>query len=217
MHKQKSRIFFRLFCLERIIFYNLIQVIALNYILLSSGGLLCMFFLWISIVSLTEQERRASVIYLLGGMGRMGLLMTPRLGPRVRIGVVTTNIELVPDPRGEDKAVIDFCFRCKKCAVNCPVHAIPDGDPEDINGVRRWQINQEACYIYWTTVGTDCGRCVAVCPFSHPDNLFHRFVRWGIRHSWLINKLALPLDELFYGKKPARGPIPKWLVPYCNK
>ncbi len=147
----------------------------------------------------------------LGEIGRMGLLMTPRLGPRVRIGVVTTNAELIPDERKEDPSLTDFCFRCKKCALNCPAGAIPEGAPEKIDGVRRWQIKQEACYTYWTTVGTDCGRCVAVCPYSHPDNAFHRLVRWGIRHSWLIHKLALPLDALFYGKKPARGRVPEWL------
>ena len=147
----------------------------------------------------------------LGEIGRMGLLMTPRLGPRVRIGVVTTNVELIPDERKEDPSVMDFCLRCKKCALNCPVGAIPEGTPEMIDGVRRWQIKQEACYTYWATVGTDCGRCVAVCPYSHPDNAFHRMVRWGIKRSWLINKLALPLDELFYRKKPVRGQVPEWL------
>ncbi|MCD6201501.1 MAG: 4Fe-4S dicluster domain-containing protein [Bacteroidales bacterium] len=147
----------------------------------------------------------------LGEIGRMGLLMTPRLGPRVRIGVVTTNMELIPDERKEDPSVTDFCLRCKKCALNCPVGAIPEGAPEKIDGVKRWQIKQEACYTYWVTVGTDCGRCVAVCPYSHTDNAFHRMVRWGIRRSWLINKLALPMDELFYGKKPARGRVPEWL------
>jgi reductive dehalogenase len=147
----------------------------------------------------------------LGEIGRMGLLMTPRLGPRVRIGVVTTNMELLPDGRKDDPAMTDFCYRCKKCAVNCPAQAIPHDPPALINGVRRWQINQEACYTYWTITGTDCGRCVAVCPFSHPDNLFHRFVRWGIKHSFLINRLSLPVDELFYGKKPPAGPIPRWL------
>lgn len=147
----------------------------------------------------------------LGEIGRMGLLMTRKTGPRVRIGVVTTNMELVPDRRREEPAMIDFCNRCKKCAVNCPAQAISHDPPAVINGVRRWQINQEACYTYWTITGTDCGRCVAVCPYSHPDNLFHRMVRWGIRHSLLVNRLALPMDELFYGKRPAPWKVPRWL------
>ena len=51
----------------------------------------------------------------LGEIGRMGLLMTPELGPRVRLGVVTTDIPLVPDPAGYAPAVLDFCRACKKC------------------------------------------------------------------------------------------------------
>ncbi len=36
----------------------------------------------------------------LGELGRMGLLMTPRLGPRVRLGVVTTDMPLASDDAG---------------------------------------------------------------------------------------------------------------------
>ena len=61
----------------------------------------------------------------LGEIGRMGLLITPELGPRVRLAVVTTDLPLVADERKYDKSVLDFCSRCKKCADNCPAKAIP--------------------------------------------------------------------------------------------
>ena len=38
----------------------------------------------------------------------MGLLMTPRLGPRVRIAVVTTDLELLPDKATPDASMIDL-------------------------------------------------------------------------------------------------------------
>jgi len=41
-----------------------------------------------------------------------------------------------------------------------------------------------------------------VCPYSHPDNWFHRIIRFGIRNNVLFRRLAIPLDDLFYGKKP---------------
>jgi len=44
----------------------------------------------------------------LGEIGRMGLLMTPKLGPRVRIAVVTTDIPLVVDARKFDPTITDF-------------------------------------------------------------------------------------------------------------
>ena len=138
----------------------------------------------------------------LGEIGRMGLLMTPSVGPRVRIAVVTTDMPLMPSPVRPDPATIDFCRRCDKCAVVCPGRSIPFGMEKEAGGAIRWQINSESCYTYWCQAGTDCGRCVIVCPFSHPDNWFHRLVRFGIRNSWIFRRLALPLDDLFYGKRP---------------
>jgi reductive dehalogenase len=138
----------------------------------------------------------------LGEIGRMGLLMTPSLGPRVRIAVVTTDMPLEPTPAKPDISVTDFCRRCEKCAIVCPGRSIPFGPERKIDGVLRWQIHSESCFTYWCQAGTDCGRCVVVCPFAHPDNWFHRLVRSGIRNSRVFRRLALPLDDLFYGKRP---------------
>ena len=147
----------------------------------------------------------------LGEIGRMGLLMTPRLGPRVRIAVVTTDFPLELDERRPDPSLIDFCRHCEKCATACPGLAIPKGDRSKIEGVRRWQISQEKCFTFWCQVGTDCARCVKVCPYSHPDNFLHNAVRLGIRRSLLFRRIALRLDDLFYGKLPPPARMPEWL------
>ncbi len=152
----------------------------------------------------------------LGEIGRMGLLMTPGLGPRCRIAVVTTDLPLVASVAGisgqatgdsasrmsSDPSVIDFCRRCEKCASVCPSQSIPLGDKSEMDGVKRWKLDSESCFTYWCQAGTDCGRCMIVCPYSHPDNWFHRFIRFGIRNNFLFRRLALPLDDLFYGQKP---------------
>ncbi len=147
----------------------------------------------------------------LGEIGRMGLLMTPELGPRVRIAVVTTDLPLIPDRRHRDPAVIEFCRHCKKCAEACPSRAISFDERSDIDGARRWQINQEKCYTYWSSVGTDCGRCVKVCPYSHPDNMMHNLVRRGIRRSSLFRRMAVALDDFFYGAVPPPLDPPEWM------
>ncbi|MCP4425473.1 MAG: 4Fe-4S dicluster domain-containing protein [Chloroflexi bacterium] len=147
----------------------------------------------------------------LGEVGRMGLLMTPELGPRVRIAVVTTQIPLTPTPRQRDRTMIDFCVRCKKCADVCPSHSISFEDREEIDGVMRWQINSESCFTYWCTVGTDCGRCMRVCPYSHPNNFLHNTVRWGIRQSAVFREFALKMDDFFYGREPKPIAPPIWL------
>jgi reductive dehalogenase len=146
----------------------------------------------------------------LGEIGRMSLLMTPRQGPRVRLGVVTTDLALKPTSRKPDPAVIDFCNICKKCAENCPSRSIPFDERQMIDGALRWKLNEETCFRYWNAVGTDCGRCMAVCPYSHPDNMAHNLVRWGTAHSGAFRRLALWMDDLFYGVKPAGRAAPGW-------
>lgn len=147
----------------------------------------------------------------LGEIGRMGLLMTPKLGPRVRIGVVTTDLELEEDEYIPNNSAIDFCVMCKKCAECCPSQSIQFENPVSINGVKRWQINSEACFTYWCKAGTDCGRCMAVCPYSHPNQALHNFIRWGIKNSRFFRKIAVLLDDFFYARKPKPHKLPSWL------
>jgi len=147
----------------------------------------------------------------LGEIGRMGLLMTPNLGPRVRIAVVTTDLFLTATERKFDPTVLHFCGICKKCADICPPRAIPAGGPEAVEGVSRWRIDQEACFAFWCSVGTDCGQCVKVCPYSHPDNLLHNLVRWGLKRSWIFRHFALRMDDLLYGRRPGPSKLLSWL------
>lgn len=101
----------------------------------------------------------------LGEIGRNGILTTKDYGSRVRLGLVTTDLELVPD-KPVEFGLQDFCQTCNLCARRCTGGAIPRGDKSIIDGVERWQIVQEDCYRTWRDVGTDCGICIKVCPFS---------------------------------------------------
>ena len=147
----------------------------------------------------------------LGEIGRMGILMTPRLGPRVRIGVVTTDAPLIRSSRKPDSSIMKFCSICKKCADTCPGKAISRDSQKMINGALQWTINQELCFTYWCKVGTDCGRCIAVCPYSHPDNFLHAIVRVFVRSAPLFRRLAYILDDWLYGRKPPSRSIPDWM------
>jgi reductive dehalogenase len=147
----------------------------------------------------------------LGSIGRMGLLMTPTLGPRVRLGVVTTDLPLLPAARWVDTSALDFCRVCEKCADCCPIHAIPKGDRQEIDGVLRWRINADLCFRYWNATGSDCGRCMAVCPYSRPDVLAHNVVRWAVRRSGAARRAAVWLDGVFYGAVPRSKPYPGWI------
>jgi reductive dehalogenase len=147
----------------------------------------------------------------LGEIGRMGLLMTPEVGPRVRLGVVTTDAPLVPSAPTRDETVLDFCAVCEKCAEACPSAAIPRGPRRNVDGVPRWRIDQESCFGYWCSIGTDCARCLRVCPYSHPDDALHRLVRAGVRRSAPFRRAALKLDDLFYGRRPPTRNLEDWM------
>ena len=99
------------------------------------------------------------------------------------------------------------------CADACPSRAISFDDRVEIDGVKRWQINSEACFTYWCTVGTDCALCMRACPYSHPDNFLHNAVRAGIKQSALFRELALKMDDFFYGRVPAPAEDQPWLNP----
>lgn len=149
----------------------------------------------------------------LGTIGRMGLLMTPKLGPRVRIAVVTTNLELVVNTKPHDSSVIQFCEICKKCATNCPSQSISFNSAKKTKEWSRWKIDHEKCFTYWNKIGTDCGKCIAVCPYSHPNNFIHNLVRWMIKRNRYNHWLALKLDDYFYGGKPVSKSPKPWMLP----
>jgi len=135
----------------------------------------------------------------LGELGRMGLLIHPRLGPGVRLGVVTVDAELLADEPG-DWGIADFCRSCEKCAKLCPAGAIPCGTTSIVRGAEKWPISPERCYHYWRTQGSDCGTCLRVCPFTKPDSPLHRFVRKTVARTSRFNSVFLKMDDLFYGR-----------------
>ena len=134
----------------------------------------------------------------LGGFGWSNLFLTKKYGPRVRYSVVTTDME-IPVLEDESLDFLQFCNICRKCATNCPSRSINPEKPDKINADR--------CYMYWNSVGTDCGRCIAVCPMGHP---------WGPLKSLALRsvpgaRLLKILDDVFYGRKPVSLKLSAWM------
>ena len=154
----------------------------------------------------------------LGELGRHNILIADRFGTRVRIGAVTMAAPLRADRR-RNLGVRAFCARCRKCADNCPPRALSAGSPVDVNGVEKWPTDVERCYRYWRLMGTDCGVCMAVCPFSHPDNALHNAVRRLARALPGLAPAFVWADDAVYGRawdrrrglfrrRPARPSVP---------
>ena len=137
----------------------------------------------------------------LGDWSRMGLLVTPEFGPRVRLCKVFTDLPLSPDmykPLG----VVDFCKDCETCARRCPSQALPFGGMTEVgpnisshSGVRKWYVDAPKCHDYWLRNRTDCSVCIRVCPFNKPPGIVHDAVRATIRRTTLLNRLFVRMDK----------------------
>jgi reductive dehalogenase len=136
----------------------------------------------------------------LGELGRHGYLISQRFGARIRLGAVTTDLPLIAD-KPITFGVQDFCEKCLKCATLCPSASIPKAGKTVVRGVEKWQLDAESCLHYWRKIGTDCGLCMKVCPFSHPGSFVHRLIREGIRRSSFARTVSVYGDDLFYGKR----------------
>ena len=139
----------------------------------------------------------------LGELGRNGILVTEKFGPRVRLCKVFTDLPLVPD-QPQFFGVERFCELCKKCAQHCPSKAIPFGERtteaitiSNNSGVNKWMINPEQCYRFWGANRTDCANCIRVCPFNQKPGWHHDIARYFIKHLPALNPLFLWLHSVF--------------------
>jgi len=135
----------------------------------------------------------------LGEVGKNGVLISPKFGPRGSFPIVTTDLPLIPDNQA-DPGIQEFCRTCNKCARACPVRAIPTGAPVVVNGLSKWPVDGNKC---WTFIKSNpkCMACMGACPFNKKDLAIHRLAGWFIaRKSVVANWLLVRLDDaLGYG------------------
>ena len=145
----------------------------------------------------------------LGELGRNGLLITEKYGPRVRLCKVFTDLPLVAD-EPIDLGVQHFCEICGKCAKHCPGQALQKGTRTDqaidistSRGLLKWPVNSEKCLSWWYKSGTTgCANCIRVCPYNKPQGLLHAFVRGILKRSSLFDRAILKGDDLMgYGNQ----------------
>ena len=85
-------------------------------------------------------------LLLLSGLGevsRIGeVILNPFLGPRLKSGVVTTDLPLAHD-KAIDFGLQSFCEQCNKCARECPSGAITAGPKLMFNGYEIWKSDSQ--------------------------------------------------------------------------
>jgi reductive dehalogenase len=123
-------------------------------------------------------------LLLLSGLGevsRIGeVILNPYLGPRLKSGVVTTDMPLAHD-RPIDFGLQRFCESCNKCARECPSGAITAGPKLMFNGYEIWKSDSQKCATYRITTkgGAMCGRCMKTCPWNLEGLFAEKPFRWA--------------------------------------
>jgi epoxyqueuosine reductase len=118
----------------------------------------------------------------MGEAARNGILLTPELGPNIRLAAVITDLDLEADKPINTK-VQHFCEECKICADSCPSGSISHADKPDavVRGYRKFAFNQDGCWKLWrqgpTETGMGCRVCIAVCPYTRKNNWIHALVK----------------------------------------
>jgi epoxyqueuosine reductase len=142
----------------------------------------------------------------LGEYGKHGLVITPEFGTSVRFGKIFTDMPLAKD-RPIEFGVAAMCNICNACSKACPSRAIPDKAPStvrhnksNIKGIRKWSIDGEKCFSYWSKINSDCSVCVRVCPYTR-DYTQRRNRAWLRLADSPLRRLALRLDRKFGGGK----------------
>jgi reductive dehalogenase len=136
-------------------------------------------------------------------------MVNPFLGARFKASVVTTDLPLMPD-KPIDFGLQEFCRVCKKCAIECQSHAIPEGNKVMYNGYECWKLDVERCtkFRVGNQQGSSCGTCIKVCPWNKPNGWVHDAVRWMVKNASVFDGLVVKMDDLFgYGKQDIRK---KW-------
>ncbi|MEL7468855.1 MAG: reductive dehalogenase domain-containing protein [Pseudomonadota bacterium] len=152
-------------------------------------------------------------LLLLSGLGevsRIGeVILNPFLGPRLKSGVITTDMPLAHD-KPIDFGLQAFCENCNKCARECPSGAITAGPKKMFNGYEIWKSDSQKCTTYRVAqqAGAMCGRCMKTCPWNLEGLFAEAPFRWLAMHVPSAAKWLAILDD-----KIGRGglnPVKKW-------
>ena len=152
-------------------------------------------------------------LLLLSGLGevsRIGeVILNPFLGPRLKSGVVTTDMPLAHD-RPIDFGMQAFCEACNKCARECPSGAITAGPKLMFNGYEIWKSDSERCANYRITTkgGAMCGRCMKTCPWNLEGLFAEKPFRWAAMNIPKAAPFLARLDDMV--GRGGLNPVKKW-------
>jgi len=163
--------------------------------------------------SVMDDEVLHPPLLLLSGLGevsRIGeVILNPFLGPRLKSGVVTTDMPMTHD-KPIDFGLQRFCEACNKCARECPSGAITAGPKLMFNGYEIWKSDSQKCTTYRVSQknGAMCGRCMKTCPWNLEGLFAEAPFRWAAMNMPGTAKALAKLDDLVGNGQI--NPVKKW-------
>ncbi len=146
----------------------------------------------------------------LGELGRTNRLITPELGPCVRLCKVITDLPLATD-NPIDFGLLEFCKVCKRCARACPSNSLSFDDEPSFQvrgewnnpGHQAWFEDSPKCLAYWQESTSGCSTCIPVCPWSKKDKtMIHEIVKASSAKIPALDTFFTTMDEAFgYGRQ----------------
>ncbi len=122
------------------------------------------------LVNFSELGQKAG----LGYIGKSGLLITPELGPRLKVSAIFVSIANLPAKDDNKHAWIPkYCDKCSKCVKACPHEALIE--KETCCGGNEIELIKKNCI----GCSQGCTYCIEACPFEekgyeHVKNKFDK-------------------------------------------
>ncbi|MCF6317387.1 MAG: reductive dehalogenase [Marinosulfonomonas sp.] len=163
--------------------------------------------------SVVDEEVLQPPLLLLSGLGELSrigeVILNPFLGPRLKSGVITTDMPMVHD-KPIDFGLQKFCENCNKCARECPSGAITAGPKRMFNGYEIWKSDSQKCTTYRVGQknGAMCGRCMKTCPWNLEGLFAERPFRWAAMHLPATARGLAKLDDML--GNGGINPVKKW-------
>jgi epoxyqueuosine reductase len=145
----------------------------------------------------------------LGQLGMNGQVLTPQVGSRTRMLLISTDAPLELDTP-VDYGIPGICSRCGICARRCPAGAISLREREH-RGATKWKVKTDRC-LPMVALADGCSVCIKTCPVQRHGLErvldFYRETGTIIDQGGETEAYRWPLDNRVYhsGERPRLTP-----------
>ena len=95
---------------------------------------------------------------------------------------------------GRRRVILVFAARANVAQIPADAPKMEAPNQSSFPTIRKWTVDAERCFKFWTAQNTECSICIRVCPYNRKFES-----RWDRLWLWLagtpLRRLALALDR----------------------